>query len=240
MKPTRDSRATLVDLLDRVLDKGLILDADLMIHVAGIPLLGIKIKAALAGMETMLKYGIWKDWDTAQRAIANEEYRQKKAVPLMCGEEILLKVFASKWFGDGICQNWRSGYLYVTDRRVLLFRKEPPEILFQATYDEIKGVVNRKKNNIADKEKDNIYLWLNSGEVARIQLTNASTVKDTIMMKRKAMGLEVLDELPYQSMDESERCLHTESNAVANYFSAENFSINNGVGYLHSKEELNV
>ena len=78
MNPTRDTHATLVDLLDRVLDKGLILDADLIILVAGIPLLGVKLRAALAGMETMLKYGIWQDWDEAQRAIAAREYRQKK------------------------------------------------------------------------------------------------------------------------------------------------------------------
>jgi len=70
-----------VDLLDRVLDKGLMLDADLIIHVAGIPLLGVKLRAALAGMETMLKYGIWEDWDEAQRAIATEEYRQKERPP---------------------------------------------------------------------------------------------------------------------------------------------------------------
>jgi hypothetical protein len=73
MYPSRDARATLVDLLDRILDKGLMLDADLIVHVAGIPLLGIKLRAALAGMETMLRYGIWEDWDAAQRAIANKE-----------------------------------------------------------------------------------------------------------------------------------------------------------------------
>lgn len=78
MNPTRDTHATLVDLLDRVLDKGLILDADLIIHVAGIPLLGVKLRAALAGMETMIEYGIWQDWDAAQRAIATKEYRQRK------------------------------------------------------------------------------------------------------------------------------------------------------------------
>lgn len=70
MRPSPAGPATLVDLLDRVLDKGLVLDADVIIHVAGIPLLGIKLRAALAGMETMLKYGIWEDWDRAQRAIA--------------------------------------------------------------------------------------------------------------------------------------------------------------------------
>ena len=79
MEPTRDTHATLVDLLDRILDKGLMLDADLIIHVAGIPLLGVKLRAALAGMETMLKYGIWQDWDEAQRSIATRERQQKKS-----------------------------------------------------------------------------------------------------------------------------------------------------------------
>ena len=78
MDPTRDTHATLVDLLDRILDKGLILDADLIIHVAGIPLIGIKLKAAIAGIETMLKFGIWEDWDAAQRAVATEEQRLKE------------------------------------------------------------------------------------------------------------------------------------------------------------------
>ncbi len=91
MNSSRDTHATLVDLLDRVLDKGLILDADLIIHVAGIPLLGVKLKAALAGMETMLRYGIWEDWDKAQRAIASaEQWRQKEAPVVSCqlGEEV--------------------------------------------------------------------------------------------------------------------------------------------------------
>jgi hypothetical protein len=78
MGPTRDTHTTLVDLLDRILDKGLILDADLIIHVAGIPLIGVKLKAAIAGMETMLNYGIWKDWDAAQRAMAVEDHRLKQ------------------------------------------------------------------------------------------------------------------------------------------------------------------
>ncbi len=86
MEPLRDTRATLVDLLDRVLDKGIMLDADLMITMAGIPLIGIKLKAAIAGIETMLEYGLWNDWDEAQRAYAAEECRlKKKGVPLLGG-----------------------------------------------------------------------------------------------------------------------------------------------------------
>jgi hypothetical protein len=78
MQPTRDTHATLVDLLDRVLEKGLVLNADLIISVAGIPLLGVNLRACLAGIETMLKYGIWQDWDEAQRAIAAREREQMK------------------------------------------------------------------------------------------------------------------------------------------------------------------
>jgi hypothetical protein len=76
VQPTRDTHATLVDLLDRVLEKGLVLNADLLINVAGIPLLGVNLRACLAGIETMLKYGIWQDWDAAQRAIATRERQQ--------------------------------------------------------------------------------------------------------------------------------------------------------------------
>ena len=63
MEPTREVHATLADLLDRVLDKGLVIDADIVISLAGVPLLGISLRAALAGMETMLKYGLMKDLD---------------------------------------------------------------------------------------------------------------------------------------------------------------------------------
>ncbi|MGA2670750.1 MAG: gas vesicle protein [Dehalococcoidia bacterium] len=78
MQPTRDTHATLVDLLDRVLEKGLVLNADLLINVAGIPLLGVNLRACMAGIETMLKYGIWQDWDEAQRSIATRERQQQR------------------------------------------------------------------------------------------------------------------------------------------------------------------
>ena len=68
MEPTRNSHATLVDLLDRVLDKGLVINADVIISLAGVPLIGVNLRAALAGMETMLKYGVMEEWDERTRA----------------------------------------------------------------------------------------------------------------------------------------------------------------------------
>ena len=195
MNPTRDTHATLVDLLDRVLEKGVVLDADLIIHMAGIPLLGVKLRAALAGMETMLKYGIWRDWDEAQRTIATEEQRRRQKLPLAPGEEVLLKIFASQWHSQGIYHNWRPGHLYITDRRVLLLRKEPAEILFQCPYEEIKGVVTTRKTNMAGKETDYLCLWLRSGKVAWLHPSDASAVKVAIEESMEASGLK-LEENP--------------------------------------------
>ena len=68
MEPTRSNSSAIVDLLDRVLDKGLVINADIIISVAGIPLIGINLRAVLAGMETMVKYGIMREWDQSVRS----------------------------------------------------------------------------------------------------------------------------------------------------------------------------
>ena len=80
MEPTRNSHATLVDLLDRVLDKGLVINADLIISLAGVPLIGVNLRVALAGMETMLKYGVMKEWAETTRA-RESELRKKNVAP---------------------------------------------------------------------------------------------------------------------------------------------------------------
>ncbi|MEW6456335.1 MAG: gas vesicle protein [Acidobacteriota bacterium] len=78
MEPIRNSRATLVDLLDRILEKGLVINADIIISVAGIPLIGISLRAALAGMETMLKYGVMQAWDEKSRAWETKHRKLQK------------------------------------------------------------------------------------------------------------------------------------------------------------------
>lgn len=62
-----------MDLLDRILDRGLVLDADIVISLAGVPLVGLRLRAALAGMETMVRYGVMADWDTRLR----EQYEER-------------------------------------------------------------------------------------------------------------------------------------------------------------------
>ncbi len=49
---------TILDVIDRVLDKGLVINADISVSLAGTELLGIRIKAAIASFETAAKYGL--------------------------------------------------------------------------------------------------------------------------------------------------------------------------------------
>lgn len=56
---SRNSKeSTLADLIERILDKGIVINADIAVSIAGVELLGIKIRAALASFETAAKYGL--------------------------------------------------------------------------------------------------------------------------------------------------------------------------------------
>jgi gas vesicle structural protein len=58
IQPTRSNSATLVDLIDRILDKGIVINADITVSICGVELLGVKVRAAVASFETAAKYGL--------------------------------------------------------------------------------------------------------------------------------------------------------------------------------------
>jgi hypothetical protein len=55
---TMNNSSSLTDVIDRVLDKGIVINADIAISVAGTELLGIKIRACIASFETAAKFGM--------------------------------------------------------------------------------------------------------------------------------------------------------------------------------------
>jgi hypothetical protein len=50
------ARASLIDVLDRVLDKGIVIDAWVRVALVGIDLITIKARVVVASIETYLKY----------------------------------------------------------------------------------------------------------------------------------------------------------------------------------------
>ncbi|MDD5025226.1 MAG: gas vesicle protein [Methanoregula sp.] len=141
MEATRETRTTLVDLLDRVLDKGAVIDADVIISVAGVPLLGLKLRAMLASIETMIEYGMWADWDRAVRAAATEDERRTVALghALLKGETPVFQCGASYWQADGVSPAWTYGTLIITDAAIRMHRRAPLACLVVIPFEEIAG-----------------------------------------------------------------------------------------------------
>lgn len=54
----RETGGTLADVIDRILDKGLVINADILVSVVGVELLSIRLRAALASFETAARYGL--------------------------------------------------------------------------------------------------------------------------------------------------------------------------------------
>lgn len=78
MNPTRPKEATLVDLVDRLLDKGLVLQADLIISMGDVPLIGINLRAVIAGVETMLQYGMMSEMIQAAGEYSKETNKKRE------------------------------------------------------------------------------------------------------------------------------------------------------------------
>ena len=80
LQPVKERSSSLVDVIDVILDKGLVINADISVSVAGVELLGIKVRAALASFATAAKYGLefpsgtnietaaWKDAQVSREA----------------------------------------------------------------------------------------------------------------------------------------------------------------------------
>ncbi|MGB9902872.1 gas vesicle protein [Methanothrix sp.] len=205
MEPERCTNAGLVDLLDRILTKGVVLNADIIISVAGVPLLGLNLRAALAGMDTMLRYGIWNDWDAAQRAWAAEQQRLKALSTnfLLNGEEIRLRTFGTYWYSHGIYQAWRPGDVYVTNRRIAVIRKEPPELLFAAYYEDIDYFALKKGELVAKRDTDILHIRLKDGTVAKIHSAEIHALRDAA--EREMRSVRLLQDAGHEELDAETR-----------------------------------
>ena len=187
MEPIRARQATIDDLLERLLETGIILNLDLVIGVAGIPLIGINLKAAIAAVETMIEYGLMQDWDRDLRRYAARELQCKK-LALAPGETVILDLYGSHWYSDGIYRAWRPGRLYLTDRRLVVYRQEPAEVLFQAALGDIQDLMVNEETYFTGARRDLLYLALASGDVVSLYAEDIQGLQEAIQANMVAGG----------------------------------------------------
>ena len=86
MLPQKSGDGTLTHVIETLLDKGLVINADITVAVAGVELLGIRIRAALASIETAARYGLEFPSGTARDTVAWREAIEEKDTCPSCGK----------------------------------------------------------------------------------------------------------------------------------------------------------
>jgi gas vesicle structural protein len=102
LQATRGESSGLADVIDKILDKGLVINADICVSVAGVELLGIKIRAALASFETAAKYGLEFPSGTNYQTAAWKQALEGKEECPQCGKKVLTEELlnaACPWCG---------------------------------------------------------------------------------------------------------------------------------------------
>lgn len=110
----RPDNVGLAELIDRILDKGLVINADIKIDLAGTEILGIKIRAALASFETAAKFGLAFPSGTNLNAPA---WRHLECSPEIfcpdCGQPLYSKI-------EKRCScGWKSAIIKQEDKKLL-------------------------------------------------------------------------------------------------------------------------
>ncbi|ELZ26787.1 gas vesicle protein GvpA [Halogeometricum pallidum JCM 14848] len=78
VKPGRDSDS-LADVVELLLDKGVVLNADIVVSVGETELLGIRLRAALASFETASEFGLEFPSGTDMEAVEAASKRRRRA-----------------------------------------------------------------------------------------------------------------------------------------------------------------
>lgn len=185
VEPTRDPQVTLPDLLEALLNRGVILHLDLIVAVADVPLIGVSLKAAVAGIETMLEYGMMRQWDEETRAWVQRSISRN--VPFAEDEELIARM-AGGHERAGFYTTWRPGTLYLTDRRFFVFRREPKEMLWETDLERIEALDVEPERSIGGDDRLRIRARLNDGSEVRISAAKPERMLTLLHEQIERMG----------------------------------------------------
>ncbi len=190
MEPTRDPNATLPDLLEVLLNKGVHLNLDLIISVADIPLIGVNLRATIAGIETMLEYGMMRQWDDQTRAWVQKSLAKHLA---MGPDEEVIAAMAASHYQAGFHRTWRPGRAYVTTERLLIHRRDPAETLWEAPLTAIESIEPFEDASIGGEARTRLLVRTEGGSEATLSAADpqrlASLVQESIGAPRSSTSL---------------------------------------------------
>lgn len=192
MEPVSSYNAGTTDLLERILEKGVMLRLDLIISVAGIPLVGLQAQLAVASIETMNAYGMLAGWDTQTRDEAAEQRHgagRTGGLVFEPGEHVVVEEFASARVELGWTK-WRPGRLYITNRRIILTRAVPDEILFETPLTEI-AASGTAMHTSSGAVSDALHLRLSDGRTVVLRSSRSGLLEAGLRDVLRRAGCDV-------------------------------------------------
>ncbi len=190
--PASFNQSSLVDLLDRALDKGVVVSADLVVSLAGVPLVGVNLRAAVAGMETMLRYGLLRDWDARIRDWESGHVEQREPA-LLTNETMVLRMYGALWAAHGIYRAWKPGHVYLTNKRLIFFRAQPAETLREIPLHSVSGYAVRTEAHFTGRRRDLVYLALRSGGHVCFYAERHDELLSAMATEMSSMGLPLVE-----------------------------------------------
>jgi len=79
LKTLTPKQLTIIDLIDRILDKGVVINGDITLSIVGVDLLSLKINLVIASLETAKRYGIklpWEKWEREAKRVESKGSRR--------------------------------------------------------------------------------------------------------------------------------------------------------------------
>jgi len=79
VKTLTPRQLSLIDLIDRILDKGIVINGDISVSIVGVDLLSLKINLVIASLETAKRYGMklpWEKWERESRQLGTKNIRR--------------------------------------------------------------------------------------------------------------------------------------------------------------------
>jgi len=107
-------------------------------------------------------------------------------------ESLLFSMFGTHWYSKGIYNTWRAGTIYITDRRLIMYRKMPAEVLLEICFEEIKAMALRERDHFTGEKRQEIHILLKDEEIIKLHANDTVQLKNAVegILRKKELSLE--------------------------------------------------
>jgi hypothetical protein len=128
----------------------------------------------------MLEYGMMNAWDERTRAWLRDSL--SRDVMLADGEEVVARMAGSHLWQDpeNEFSAWRPGSVYVTTDRLLVFRREPPAVLWESRLVDIQTIDVSGETNAGGEQAERLLVRKTDGSTHTMTASQPARLRELV------------------------------------------------------------